>query len=133
MEFNPEELEAYLEYYENNDIPLPKGGTWVDPNLDLVTNFPDPGDNYELDLGVVPKLFDENKRYSVVELRIYFDREITQHQWDKLMWDLDEAVTNKGYPEFMMSAIVKSGTDIELFPEAYDESEESNGTGQEKV
>lgn len=135
MEFNeevtPEEVEKRLharrDYYDNNEAELGRGGIWVDPKLDLYTVFPEPGDNYELDLGVVPKLFDEHTRYSVVEMSIYFDRELTQHQWDRLIWDLDEAVTKNGYPEFMMSAIVKSGTDVELYPEAYEnESKESN-------
>lgn len=126
-------LEALRDYYDNNDIELSRGGEWVDPKLDLISKFPDPGENYELDLGVVPKLFDEHTRYSVVEMTICFDRELTQHQWDRLIWDLDEAVTQNGYPEFIMSAIVKSGTDQELYPEAYDESEESNGTGKEEV
>jgi len=126
-------LEDLREYYDNNDVELGRGGTWIDPKLDLITNFPDPGENYELDLKVVPKHFDENTRYSIVELRISFDREITQHQWDRLIWDLDEAVTQNGYPEFILAAIVKSGTDVELFPEEYNESEKSNRTGEKKV
>lgn len=127
-------LERLREYYDNHDVSDEmRGGVWVDPSLELYTVFPDPGENYELDLGVVPKHFDENTRYSIVEMRISFDRELTQHQWDRLIWDLDEAVTQNGYPEFLMSAIVKSGTDVELFPEAYNESEESDGTGEEKV
>lgn len=127
-------LERLREYYDTHDVSDEmRGGTWIDPSLELHTTFPDPGENYELDLGVVPKHFDESTRYSIVEMRISFDRELTQHQWDRLIWDLDEAVTENGYPEFLMSAIVKSGTDVELFPEAYNESEESDGTEEEKV
>lgn len=80
----------------------------------------------ELDLKVKPELLDENTRYTVAQVTFYFDREITQNQWNRFVIDLDDAATNKGYPGFMMSAIVETGTDRELYPEEYDESEESD-------
>lgn len=98
-----------------------------------ITLWNDEPEQLELDLSVVSQ-WDDTKPYSAGQISFYFDRVLTVNQWNEFVTAVDEAVINKGWPEFTLTAIIKSGTDRELFPEAYeDESEESNRTGQEEV
>lgn len=144
----PEERQLMRDYYDNTDLsPLMEEGEWIIPSIERglkdveegrireipdITLWPDEPEQLELNLGVVSE-WDESKPYSVGQISFYFDRVLTEDQWTSMVYAMDEAVTHKGWPEFILSAIIKSGTDRELFPEAYDESEESDGTGQEKV
>lgn len=143
-----ERLEELAEYYGMNDSSSEmENGEWVIPSIERglkdveegrvreipeITLWPDEPEQLELDLGVVSK-WDESKPYSVGQISFYFQRVLTADQWYSMVYAIDEAVTNKGWPEFTLSAIIKSGTDRELFPEAYDESEESNGTEEKEV
>jgi len=116
-----EEQQALRDYYDNTDTSdIMEEGEWVFPQ------------QLELDLGVVPIPWDENTRYSEVKVNLIFDHELTTHQYNKLVDVILDAL-DEHFPCDFMSARIRSGTDRELFPEAYDESEESDGTGQEKV
>lgn len=131
-EMTDEEQQALRDYYDNTDFShlMETEGVWEYPEKII---WPDEPEQLELDLGVVPK-WDDEKPYSAGQISLYFDRVITNHMWNEMVDVMAEAVTNKGWPEFQLSAIMKSGRDRDLFPEAYkDESEESDKTGEEKV
>lgn len=144
----PEEQQSMREYYDNTDFSeLMEHGEWIYPSIERgleqaargevrpipdLTLWPDEPEQLELDLGVVPE-WDESKPYSVGQMTFYFDRVVTDDQWVSMVYAIDEAVTHKGWPEFILSAIMKSGTDRELFPEEYDESKESDRTGEKEV
>lgn len=126
------ERQALRDYYDNTDFShlMETEGVWEYP---VKVIWPDEPEQLELDLGVVSK-WNEEEPYSVGQMTFYFDRVLTNHMWDEMMDVMAEAVTNKGWPEFILSGIMKSGRDRDLFPEAYkDESEESDETGEEKV
>jgi hypothetical protein len=127
-EMSEEEREITREYYNTTDFSklIEAEGEWV---LDEEPIYPY---QTELDLGVVPISWDENTRYSVIDIRMIYDHELSIPDYHHLM-DLVSDAVMEDFPCDLMSGSIKSGTDRELFPEAYDESEESNGTGQEKV
>lgn len=132
LRMTPEEQQDVRDYYDNTDFSelMETEGVWEYPEKII---WPDEPEQLELDLGVVPKRDDE-KPYSAGQISFYFDRVITNHMWNEMVDTMAEAVTNNGWPEFLLSAMMKSGRDRDLFPEAYeDESEEPNRTGQEKV
>lgn len=128
-EMTQEEQELMRDYYDSTDFSalMEKEGEWVDPNEDLLYPL-----QLELDLGVVPIPWDENTRYSEVKVNLLFDYELTTHQYNRLVDVILDAL-DEHFPCDFMSARMRSGTDMELFPEAYDESEESDGTEQEKM
>lgn len=120
-----EEEQALRDYYDNTDFShlMETEGVWEYPTKVIWPNEPE---QLELDLGVASK-WNEEEPYSVGQLTFYFDKVITNHMWDEMMDVMVEAVANKGWPEFILSGIMKSGRDHDLFPEAYkDESEESD-------
>ena len=121
-DWTPEEqkrMEELREYYDTHDI-LDGDGEWAFPM------------QLELDLGVVPIKWDENTRYSEVKFDLIFDHELTTHQYNQLCDVVIDAL-DEHFPVDFLSARIKSGTDRELFPEAYDESEELDRTGEEEV
>lgn len=147
-EMTVEEQEIMRDYYDNTDFsPLMENGEWIVPSIERglkdveegrvrelpnITLWPDEPEQLELDLGVVSE-WDETKEYSVGQISFYFDRVLADDQWVSMVYAIDEAVTHKGWPEFILSAIMKSGTDRALFPEAYDEGEESNRSEKEEM
>lgn len=124
-EMTQEEQESMRDYYDNTDFSalMEKEGVWEE------SNYPE---QLELNLGVVPIPWDENSRYSEVKVNLLFDHELTTHQYNKLVDVILDAL-DEHFPCDFMSARIRSGTDRELFPEAYDESEESDGTEQEEM
>ncbi len=149
LKMTPEEQQELRDYYDNNDFShLLENAEWVMPSLvrgiedvengrmkqldiDLDDDHLFPH-QLELDLGVVPIPWDENTRYSEVEFKMIFDHELTTSQYNDLV-DVVLDALDEHFPCDFMSAKIRSGTDRELFPEAYDESEESNGTNEKEV
>lgn len=132
LKMTPEEQQEVRNYYDSTDFShlMETEGVWEYPEKII---WPDEPEQLELDLDVVTK-WDDEKPYSVGQISFYFDRVITNHMWNEMVDAMAEAVTNKGWPEFLLSAIMKSGRDRDLFPEAYEnESKEPNRTGQEEV
>lgn len=126
-EMTDEEQEVMRDYYDNTDFSDLMETEGVFEHKEIVI-WNDEPEQLELDLGVVSN-WDDEKPYSVGQISFYFDRVITSHQWTEMVYAMDDAVTNKGWPEFVLSAIMKSGRDRDLFPEAYvDESKGSNRT-----
>lgn len=124
-EMTEKEQEAMRDYYDNTDFShlMETEGVWEYPATFIWNDEPE---QLELDLGVVSQ-WDETKPYTVGQMSFYFDRVLTIDQWNEFVMAVDEAVIHKGWPEFTLSAIMKSGRDRDLFPEAYeDESKESN-------
>lgn len=123
-DWTPEEqkrMEELREYYDTHDVSDEmEEGEWVFPQ------------QLELDLGVVPIPWDENTRYSEVKLELLFDHELNTDQYNRLCDVILDAL-DEHFPCDFMSARIRSGTDRELFPEAYDESEEPDRTGEEEV
>ena len=97
--------------------------------LDEEWDFPQ---QLELDLGLIPIPWDENTRYSEVKVNLLFDHELTTYQYNRLVDVILDAL-DEHFPCDFMSARIRSGTDRELFPEAYDESEESNRTEEKEM
>lgn len=88
----------------------------------------------ELDLGIIPPEWDDNTRYSNVYVSFSFFSELSTHQFSQLLDEILDVVDAQCWPDFVMSASIKSGTDRELFPEGYkDEGEESNTAGEKEV
>lgn len=127
----PEEQQAFRDYYDNTDFShlMETEGVWEYPARVI---WPDEPEQLELDLGVVSQ-WNEEEPYSVGQMTFYFDRVITNHMWNEMVDVMAEAVTNNGWPEFILSGMMKSGRDRDLFPEAYDESEESDRTEEKEV
>lgn len=124
-EMTEKEQESMRDYYDNTDfsVLMETQGVWEYP---VKTIWPDEPEQLELDLGVVSQ-WDESQPYSVGQISLYFDRVITNNMWNEMVDVMAEVVTNNGWPEFLLSAMMKSGRDRDLFPEAYkNESEESN-------
>jgi hypothetical protein len=152
-EMLPEEerkrLEALREYYDNHDASKEmENAEWVKQSLirgiedvengrvkQLEIDFDDDSlypHQLELDLGVVPIPWDENTRYSEVKLNMIFDHELSTSRYNDLV-DIICAALDEHFPCDFLSAKLRSGTDKELFPEAYDESEEFDETEEEEV
>ncbi len=132
LKMTPEEQKALREYYDNTDFShlMETEGVWEYPEKVI---WPDEPEQLELDLGVVSK-WDDEKPYSVGQISFYFDRVVTNHMWNEMVDVMGEAVTNKGWPEFMLCAIMNSGRDRDLFPEAYeDESKEPDRTEEKEM
>lgn len=125
LKMTPEEQQEVRDYYDKTDFSdlMETEGVWEYPAKVI---WPDEPEQLELDLGVVSK-WNEEEPYSVGQLTFYFDRTITNHMWNEMMDVMAEAVTNNGWPEFVLSGMMKSGRDRDLFPEAYkDESKETD-------
>lgn len=132
LRMTPEAQQEVRDYYDNTDFSelMETEGVWEYPEKVI---WPDEPEQLELDLGVVPK-WDENEPYSVGQMSFYFYKVITNDMWNEMVDVMAEAVTNKGWPEFILSGIMKSGRDRDLFPEAYkDEGKESNGSEEKEM
>lgn len=145
-----EEQQALRDYYDNTDLSaLMEKGEWIYPSIEKGLEQVARGEVKELDLdldddslypcqlefdlGLIPIPWDENTRYSEVKFKMIFDHELDTAKYNELVDVICEAL-DEHFPCDFLSAKIRSGTDKELFPEAYeDESEEPNGTGQEKV
>lgn len=144
-----DEQQAMREYYDNTDFSeLMEHGEWIYPSIERgleqaekgeVRELPDLLDEewefpqqLELDLGLIPIPWDENTRYSEVKVNLLFDHELTTYQYNRLVDVILDAL-DEHFPCDFMSARIRSGTDRELFPEAYDESEESNRTEEKEM
>lgn len=159
----PEEQQRLREYYDTTDLSeFMEKGEWVYPDhqsgtieesiqrgldqvargevreLDLGLDADDENDDLfypvqlELDLGVVPIQWDENTRFSEVKFNMIFDHELSVADYNALC-DAILDVLDEHFPCDFMSAKIRSGTDRELFPEEYDESEKSDGTDKEEM
>ncbi len=146
-EMIPEERQLMRDYYDTTDFSeLMESGEWIYPSIERgleqaargeirqlpdVTSLSDEPEQLELDFGLESK-FDPDERYSIVYLSFSFYRELTSYQWDQFFRAVCDTV-DSGFPECLMSGSIRSGTDRELFPEEYDESKESDRTGEKEV
>jgi hypothetical protein len=137
------------DYYDNTDLSaLMEKGEWIFPSIEKGLERAARGEIKELDLdldddslypyqlefdlGLIPIVWDENRRYSEVKFNMIFDHELDTAKYNELVDIICEAL-DEHFPCDFLSAKIRSGTDKELFPEAYDESEESDRTGQEEM
>lgn len=110
-------LKELREYYDTHDMSEEmEEGEWIYPEIPY---------QLELDLGVVPIPWDENTRYSEISMKFIYDHELTTSEYNYL-FDLVADALMEHFPCDFMSGKIRSGTDKELYPEAYDESEESD-------
>lgn len=140
LKMTPEEQQALRDYYDNTDLSaLMERGEWIYPAIEKGLEQAARGEVKELDLdddslypyqlefdlGLVPIPWDENRRYSEVKFNMIFDHELDTAKYNELV-DVICSALDEHFPFDFLSANIRSGTDQELFPEAYDEGKESN-------
>jgi hypothetical protein len=122
-EINKEFMQALREYYDAHDTSEEMNdGHWVYP-------FPE---QLELDLDVTQTPWDEDTICTEVDMKFFFDYELTNKDWDELTDRILEIVDER-WPNSLMCGNIRRGTDRELFPEDYNESEETDGTEEKEV
>lgn len=146
-EMTEQEQQALRDYYDNTDLSalMEKEGEWIYPSIEKgleqaargevkELDFDDVQHPYQLefDLGLVPIPWDENKRYSLIDMRLVYDRELSTSEYNELCDAVLDAL-DEHFPCEFASATIRSGTDKELFPEAYDEGEELNRIEKEEM
>jgi hypothetical protein len=84
----------------------------------------------ELDLGIEFPEWDENTVYTEFHATIIYARDVSAADRNAI-WDALFDTLQDEFPYELASGHTKRGTDRELYPEDYDESEESNATKED--
>lgn len=109
-------LQALRDHYDNHDtFEEMEDGHWESP-------YPE---QLELDLNITRVPWDENSICTEIDMNFFFDYELTNQDWDELTDRILE-ILDERWPSSLMSGNIRRGTDRELFPEGYNESEKTD-------